>query len=93
MNCINTLRDLRDHINNTNGTKLPTAKALREGEAEVVALSSVGANAKLTVYQSGYFLYQVDGKSAVLIVLQIVMIFGFVAILEFTARGKMNRGH
>lgn len=65
MNCINTLRDLRDHINNTNGTKLPTAKALREGEAEVVALSSVGANAKLTVYQSGYFLYQVDGRTTV----------------------------
>lgn len=65
MRIINTFRELREQIASTNGKKVPTAKALRESECDVVATASVGHDGELTVYQNGFFLYKAAGKATV----------------------------
>ena len=48
-------------VERTVGKKLPTARALRESGAAVVASAKVGADGELTVYQSGFYTYRAAG--------------------------------
>ena len=60
-----SLRELRGLVKRTKGRKLPTAKALRESGAEVVARAEIGADAALTVYRNGFFTYSAAGGTTV----------------------------
>jgi surface antigen len=55
---------LRGLVERTKGKKLPTAKALRESNTEVVASAAVCSESELTVYRNGFFTYSTaDGTT------------------------------
>ena len=62
-----TLRELKTKINTVAEKKLPTFKTLMEKEPVVVAQTMVNG-AKLTAYENGYAVYEVDGSHTVMAV-------------------------
>lgn len=62
-----TLRELKTKINTVVGKKLPTFKTLMENEPVAVAQTMVNG-AKLTAYENGYAVYEVDGSHTVMAV-------------------------
>ncbi len=60
-----TLKELKKLVSPTQGQKLPTAKALRESNSEVVAEAAIGAHGELRVYQSGFYSYETANGATV----------------------------
>ncbi|SHK23136.1 sigma-70 family RNA polymerase sigma factor [Hespellia stercorisuis] len=61
-----TLEQLRNLVEEPKaGAKLPTARALRESDCEIVVKEIMGNGAELTVYKNGYALYQIKNRATV----------------------------
>ena len=60
-----TLKELQSIIEKTEGKELPTAAKLRSGGSPVAAFCELGGGTKLTVYQSGFALYETESGSTV----------------------------